>query len=88
MYILDIHGKQASTGSTIKVLKIEKSIFKGLSNHEIDSINSILNGVFKIEDVDFEGYAWIEKWWQKEDGSSYSHSIRLSAGNFELLIDQ
>ncbi len=87
MYILDIHSRQAFIGSTIKLLKIEEAIFNGLPNDEIDSINSMLNGAFKIENIDFEGYAWIEKWWQKEDGSSYSHSIRLSSGSCEILLD-
>lgn len=86
MYILNIHGKQASVGSKIKLLKIDEEIFDGLPDDEIDSINSMLNEEFEIENVDLDGYPWIEKWWQKEDCSSYSHSIRLNSRSFEILV--
>jgi len=43
---------------------------------------------FPVEEIDKYGSAWVSKWWDKKDGGKESHSLALSAGEMEIILNK
>ena len=82
---VDINGQKVEVGARVKVLHIDPKITEHLSDYEAQDINSMLNQVLEVYEIDEYDCAWVEKWWQRGDGQSESHSLALSSNEMELV---
>ncbi|WLQ15673.1 hypothetical protein O5O45_07060 [Hahella aquimaris] len=83
--VTDINGKEVIVGSRVKVLEIDMSVTEGLSENEVIDIKSMLDDVLEVYEVDEYGRAWVEKWWDRGDGRSESHSLALESKQMEVV---
>jgi len=58
---LDKNGDEVKVGSWVKGLKIDPSVTEGLSYEEAKDVNSMLNEIFQVYEIDEYGGAWVEK---------------------------
>jgi hypothetical protein len=81
----DYRGARVRTGTRVRVLKISPSVFKVLSKTEAARVRSMQGEVFKVDEIDEWGGAWVTKWWQLPHGRSYSHSLSLESEQMEVV---
>ena len=81
----DVNGKVVRVGSRVRVLKIPAGVTKNLSDKETRDVNSMLNDVLEVYEIDDYGCAREEKWWDRGEGKSESHSLSLSSVEMELV---
>ncbi len=84
---VDINGQKVRVGAMVKVLYIDPKITEHLPDEEVRDINSMLNQVLKVYKIDEYDCAWVEKWWQRGEGQTESHSLSLSSNEMELLTN-
>jgi len=82
---LDKNGHEVKVGSLVKVLKIDPKVTEFLSDDEAKDVNSMLNEIFEVYEIDEHGGAWVEKWWDRGEGQTESHSLSLSSSEMELV---
>ncbi|MES9969567.1 MAG: hypothetical protein ABW092_06000 [Candidatus Thiodiazotropha sp.] len=80
----DINGKDVVVGSKVKVLSIDKGILQSLPIVEVADVKSMVGEVFEVYEINGE-YASVEKWWNRGQGRSESHSIALARHEMELV---
>jgi len=83
--VCDIKGNKVKIGSKVKVIYIDPKITALLPENEVKDINSMLNEVFEVYEIDEYDGAWVEKWWRRGEGKSESHSLSLSSKDMELV---
>ena len=82
---LDKNGKKVDVGSKVRIINIDPSITANLPKEEVNDINSMLNEVFEVYEIDEYDCAWVEKCWDRGDGQSESHSLSLTSSEMELV---
>ncbi|MEW7987351.1 MAG: hypothetical protein ACH255_19895 [Candidatus Thiodiazotropha sp.] len=81
----DVNGKDVVVGSKVRVLSIDESLLKALTREEIADVKSMVGEVFEVYEIN-DQYASIEKWWNRGEGRSESHSIALAKHEMELVV--
>ena len=82
---VDINGKKVEVGSMVKVLLINPRITEHLPDDEVCDINSMLNQVLEVYEIDEYDCAWVEKWWRRGEDRTESHSLSLSSNEMKLV---
>jgi hypothetical protein len=72
-------------GDTVRVLNIDSSIIEKLEMEEQKDVRSMIGKIFKVEEIDEYGGAWVTQWWDREDGKKESHSLTLSPEEMEIV---
>lgn len=80
---VDANGKSVGVGSLVRVLAIDESAFVKLEKEECERLQSMLNQVFSVYEVDPYGRAWVEKWWHEGSTHATSHSLALDPQHME-----
>ena len=80
----DVNGKDVFVGSKVKVLSIDEALLQALPSEEIADVKSMIGEVFEVYEVN-DQYASVEKWWNRGEGRSESHSIALAEHEMELV---
>jgi hypothetical protein len=83
--VADKNGKEVKIGSKVKVLLIDPNITKHLPADEAHDIQSMLNDVLEVYEIDANERVWVEKWWNRGEGKTESHSLALSSSEMELI---
>ena len=83
--VKDIKGKKVTVGSKVKVLRINPIITEYLPEDEVHDINSMINEVLEVYEIDKNGYAYVEKNWDRGEGMYESHRLPLSSSEMELI---
>jgi hypothetical protein len=81
---VDANGKSVSVGSLVRVLTIDASAFVELDKTDRERVQSMLNQVFAVYEVDPYGRAWVEKWWHERSTQATSHSLALDPQHMEV----
>ena len=84
---VDKNGNEVKVGSLVRVIKIDPSLIEILPDEEVDDVKSMLNDVLEVYEIDEYDCAWVEKWWDRGDGETESHSLSLSSSEMELAND-
>lgn len=84
---VDRNGNEVKVGSLVRVISIDSSLTDVLPAEEASDVNSMLNEVLEVYEVDEYGCAWVEKWWDRGGGRIESHSLSLSSSEMELVVD-
>lgn len=84
---VDKNGNEVKVGSLVRVLKIDQSLIAVLPDEEVDDVKSMLNDVLEVYEIDEYDGAWVEKWWDRGEGKTGSHSLSLSSLEMELVSD-
>jgi hypothetical protein len=84
----DCHGKKVRVGDRVRLRIIEGNLLEALPKDEIEDVRSMIGEIFKVEDIDEHGFAWISKWWDRGEGRRDSHSLALSASEIELVVSE
>ena len=82
--VRDKNGIEVTVGSKVRVLDFDSHILDRLPDDEGALLKSMINEVLEVYDVDQFGRAWVEKWWNYDDGRSESQSLGLSSK--EMLV--
>lgn len=82
---IDKYGNDVEVGFKVRVIGIDPSITANLSEDEARDVWSMLNEVLEIYEIDEFGCAWVEKWWDRGNGHTESHSLSLSPSEMELV---
>ncbi|WP_293265969.1 hypothetical protein [Neptunomonas sp.] len=82
---VDINGNTVKVGSKVRVLHIDPKITEYLPEEEVTDLDSMLNEVLEVYEIDEYDCAWVEKWWDRGDGQTESHSLSLSSAEMELV---
>ncbi len=82
---VDKNGNEVKVGSLVRVLKIDQSLIAVLPDEELDDVKSMLNEVLEVYEIDEYDCAWVEKWWDRGNGETESHSLSLSSSEMELV---
>ena len=82
----DVNGKDVVAGSKVKVLSIDEALLKALPSDEIADVKSMVGEVFEVYETNGQ-YASVEKWWNRGEGRTESHSIALTKHEMELVVD-
>jgi hypothetical protein len=83
----DRNGKTVCVGSRVRVLSIDPGVLDPLSEEERICVESMLNEILEVYDIDEYDQAWVDKCWECEGGVIESHSLGLSAEEMELVSD-
>jgi len=81
----DINGTVVRVGTRVRVLKIDPSVLEQLPESEAACARSMEGEVFEVYEVDEWGGAWVEKWWQADEGTATSHSLGLGPNQMEVV---
>jgi hypothetical protein len=84
----DCHGKNVRVGDRVRLRIIEGNLLEALPKDEIEDVRSMIGEIFKVEEIDEHGFAWISKWWDCGEGRRDSHSLALSAAEMELVVSE
>jgi hypothetical protein len=82
----DVNGKDVVVGSKVKVLSIDEALLKALPSDELVDVKSMVGEVFEVYETN-DQYASVEKWWNRGEGRTESHSIALAKHEMELVVD-
>ena len=82
---IDKNGNKVKVGARVRVIEINPSVTAKLSEEEARDINSMINEVFEVYEIDKYDCAWVEKWWNRGNGKTESHSLSLSSQEMELV---
>lgn len=81
----DVNGNEVSVGSKIKILSLSGDWYDQLPDDEKADVESMINEVFVVEEIDECGKPWLSKSWGNENGTECnSHCIALE--NHEMLL--
>ena len=81
----DKNGALVVAGTAVRVLSIDSSVLSPLDDKERSRVNSMLGQVLEVYEVDQWGGAWVEQWWQEDNGNATSHSLALRPEEMELV---
>ena len=84
----DKNGQPVKTGDIIRVIAINYQAIKDLTINEQNKLKSMIGEDFPVEEIDKYGSAWVTKWWDKKGGGKESHSLALSAGEMEIVVNK
>ena len=65
---------------------IDEALLKALPSDEIADVKSMVGEVFEVYETNGQ-YASVEKWWNRGEGRTESHSIALAKHEMELVVD-
>ena len=65
---------------------IDEALLKALPSDEIADVKSMVGEVFEVYETNGQ-YASVEKWWNRGEGHTESHSIALAKHEMELVVD-
>jgi hypothetical protein len=82
---VDKNGIEVKVGSLVKVIKIDPSVTMNVPDNEAKDINSMLNEVFEVYEIDEYSSAWVEKWWDRGNGQTECHCLSLSSSEMEVV---
>lgn len=73
-------------GSKVRLLGLQGNWYDDLPPDEKIDVDSMINEVFEVEEIDEYGMPWISKSWPNEaEGTCNSHSIALASHEMELV---
>ncbi|GFO54471.1 hypothetical protein GMSM_14780 [Geomonas sp. Red276] len=81
----DKAGNLLKVGDSVRLLSLNMSLFRYLTEAEKEDIKSMVGETFEIEEIDENGYASITKWWERGNGEFESHTLRLVPAEMELM---
>jgi hypothetical protein len=81
----DVNGKDVVVGSMVKVLSIDEALLKALPRDEVQDVKSMIGEIFEVYEINGQ-FASVEKWWDRGEGRSESHSIALANYEMELVV--
>jgi hypothetical protein len=81
----DNSGNLLRVGDSIRLLRLDLSMFAYLTKEEQEDIKSMVGETFEIEEIDENGDAWISKWWERGNGELESHCLRLAPAEMERV---
>jgi hypothetical protein len=83
----DKNGVEVRVGSFVKLVKIAPNVTMNLGESEIEDINSMLNEVFQVYEIDEYDGAWIEKWWDRGNGQKECHALSLAPSEMVVVSE-
>jgi hypothetical protein len=84
----DKDGREVRVGSKVRLLGLSGKWYEELPPDEKADVNSMINEVFEVEEIDEYGMPWISKSWpNEEEGKCHSHSIALECQEM-MLVDE
>jgi hypothetical protein len=69
----------------VRLLELAPFLERDLPAEEWVRLEGMVGEVFEVQEVDEDGRAWIEKWFDEPDGIRSSHSLALNANEMELV---
>jgi hypothetical protein len=84
----DRNGKQVRVGDAVRIVALDPTFMHALPQDEIADVRSMIGAIFKIEEIDDYGSAWVSKWWDRGENRSESHCIALAAVEMELVSSE
>ncbi|MGD2129215.1 MAG: hypothetical protein PVJ17_07910, partial [Lysobacterales bacterium] len=70
-----------------RVLAIDPKVLDSLPEDERTRVDSMLNEVLEVYEIDEYNQAWVDKRWERGEDCMESHSLGLSAAEMELVSD-
>ena len=85
----DRNGIELAIGSRIRLLSLSGQWFNELPSDEVAEIQSMIGGLFVVEEIDNYGQPWIRKsWFDSVEGACRGHSIALEPHEAECVSGQ
>ena len=85
---IDKNGNEVHVGDKVKIISLESSFLCGLEIEAKKKVQSMIGGMFLIDEIDEYGGAWVHKeWWNDEGDECESHGVSLSSNEMELVSD-
>ena len=67
------------------MLAIPAGVAEKLEPEEFQRVKSMVGEVFKVDDIDEHGCAWVTKWWKSGRDAQNAHCLALSAHEMEVV---
>ncbi len=83
--INDRNGRPVNVGSLVRIIHIDEAVIKSLPENEKQNVESMLNQVFEVYEIDEYEQAWVEKKRHYGEEKIESHSLGLSSQEIELI---
>ncbi|MEZ5514318.1 MAG: hypothetical protein R3F58_10660 [Steroidobacteraceae bacterium] len=81
----DCRGNPVCVGDSVRVITIDPAFLAKLPKDEVDDVRSMIGEIFKVEEIDDQGSAWVWKWWERGNGRSESNGVALGSVEMELV---
>lgn len=85
MKAIDKHGNVVKTGSFVRLLSFDPRVLERLPEDEIIKLNSMLNNIFMVHDIEEGGIVRLEKEWDHGAGRTEMHALMVSGKDVELV---
>lgn len=85
MKVVDKHGNIVQIGSLVRLLSFEPRILERLPKDEVIKLNSMLNDIFPVQDIEDGTKIRIEKMWDHGEGRIEVHALLVSGEDVELV---
>jgi hypothetical protein len=81
----DRYGKPVNIGTKVRIIELAQFLTRDLPPGEWARLASMVGGVFEVSEIDENGRAWVEQWFDDPDGDRSSHSVALEAHEMEVV---
>ena len=69
----------------VRLLQLALFLKRDLPAEEWARLETMVGDIFEVQEIDEDGRAWVEKWFDESDGTRTSHSLALSAHEMEVV---
>jgi hypothetical protein len=81
----DRHGRPVNIGTTVRIVELAAFLKRDLPPDEWARLAGMVGRIFEVSEIDENGTAWIEQWFDDPDGGRVSHSVALEAHEMEVV---
>jgi len=71
-------------GTVVRVLAISDSLIAMFDAHDRERLRSMLGQALAVYEVDEDGSAWVEQWWEEGEGAFSNHSLALASADMAV----
>lgn len=82
---IDRHGRPVKKGMRVRLLEVAPFLERDVPAEEWVRLTGVVGEILEVMEIDEDGRAWIEKWFDEPDGTRSSHSLALYAHEMELV---
>ena len=83
--VKDINGNPVGIGTRVRLLKIADFLRRDLPKDEIERLDSMVGGIFVVDEIDEYGSPWILATWTQGEGKCLIHSLALDSDEMEVV---
>ena len=81
----DRDGRPVNIGTRVRIVELAPFLKRDLPPDEWARLAGMVGGIFEVSEIDENGRAWIEQWFDEPDGGRLSHSVALEAHEMEVV---